>query len=156
MNLSPATARRLSYAEGFLALGLAAEAAEELAGVSPAEADATPVLRLRLGVEIARAAWGSAADLAQRLCDREPLDAGHWIQRAYAARRGASLEAAREILWRGLALHPRDATIHFNLACYEAQLGHLDIARAYLATAVRLDPDFAALAKTDPDLTPLG
>lgn len=155
MNLTPAAVRRLSYAEGFLALGLAAEAAEELAGVSPAEADATPVLRLRLGVEIARAAWRPAAELAHRLCDREPLDAGHWIQRAYAVRRGVNLEAAREILWRGLALHPREATIHFNLACYEAQLGHLDIARAYLAGAVRLDPGFAELAKTDPDLAPL-
>lgn len=155
MHLSPATARRLSYAEGFLALGLAAEAAEELAGVSPVEADATPVLRLRLGVETARAAWSAAAELAQRLCEREPRNAGHWIQLAYATRRGVSLEAAREILWRGLTLHPREATIHFNLACYEAQLGHLDIARAYLAGAVRLEPGFAELAKTDPDLAPL-
>jgi len=155
MNLSPATVRRLSYAEGYLMLGLAKQAAEELADVPPEANEALPVLKLRLGLELARAAWVAAAGLARDLCEREPRDASHWIQRAYATRRGDSLAAAREILWRGLTLHPREATIHFNLACYEAQLGHLDIARAYLAGSVRLDPSFAELARTDPDLAPL-
>ncbi len=155
MKLSPATVRRLSYAEGYLLLGMQAPAAEELAGVPEAEAEALPVVKLRLELELARAAWVAAAELARRLCESEPQEAGHWIQRAYATRRGESLAAAREILWRGLTLHPREATIHFNLACYEAQLGHLDIARAYLGGAVRLDAGFAELAKTDPDLAPL-
>ena len=155
MNLSPATIRRLSYAEGYLMLGLVNQAAEELADVPAEEADALPVLKMRLGLELARTAWLAAAELARQLCESEPRDAGHWIQCAYATRRGDSLVAAREILWRGLTLHPREATIHFNLACYEAQLGHLDIARAYLTAAVRLDPGFAELAKTDPDLAPL-
>lgn len=155
MNLSPATIRRLSYAEGYLMLGLVNQAAEELAGVPAEAADALPVLKMRLGLELARAAWVEAAELARHLCEREPRDAGHWIQRAYATRRGDGLVAAREILWRGLTLHPREATIHFNLACYEAQLGHLDIARAYLASSVRLDPDFENLARTDTDLAPL-
>jgi len=61
----------------------------------------------------------------------------------------------KNVLARGVGLHPREAMLHFNLACYEAQLGQLDDARAFLDTACGLNPEFKELAKTDPDLAPL-
>lgn len=54
-----------------------------------------------------------------------------------------------------MGLHPREAVFHFNLACYEAQLGNLDDARVFLETACGLDESFRELAKTDDDLAPL-
>ena len=63
--------------------------------------------------------------------------------------------AAKEILMRGVALHPREAIFHFNLACYDAQLGRLDDARVLLDTACALDESFVEMGRTDEDLAPL-
>ncbi len=59
---------------------------------------------------------------------------------------------AQEILEQAGEKFPDCATIHFNLACYAAQLGNLPEARLRLRRAVQLDQVFAARAKTDPDL----
>ncbi len=50
---------------------------------------------------------------------------------------------------------PTGATIFYNLACYVAQLGHLDSARARLASAIKLDSECREMALADPDLAPL-
>ena len=84
-----------------------------------------------------------------------PDDAGHWIQRAYVVRRARNIEEARVILLEAMERHPKESIIRFNLACYEAQLGRLEEARAFLAQACRLNPGCVELAKTDPDLEPL-
>ena len=51
--------------------------------------------------------------------------------------------------------NPNSAILHFNLACYEAQLGNLARAKAYLTRAVALDNKYRLLAVDDPDLSPL-
>jgi predicted Zn-dependent protease len=153
--LSVHTRRQLGYAEGYLQLGLKAEAGKALAEITGEDRDATPVLAMRLAVHTERAEWAKASKVGAMVCEREPNEPGFWIQWAYAVRRHAGLSQAREILFRGVGLHPREAVFHFNLACYEAQLGHLDDARAFLETACGLDETFVELAKTDPDLTPL-
>ena len=43
----------------------------------------------------------------------------------------------------------------FNLACYEAQMGNLDPAKAHLKRATKADPKFRLMAMDDPDLEPL-
>lgn len=155
MPLATHTLRQLGYVEGYLALGLKKEAAEALAEIAGSDRDATPVLTAALAVRTERAEWAAAAKIGGVLCEREPGIAAYWIQTAYATRRSKGLKAAREILMRGVGLHPREAMFHFNLACYEAQLGNLEDARAFLDTACGLDETFAELAKTDPDLEPL-
>jgi Flp pilus assembly protein TadD len=155
MKLSTHTLRQLRYAEGYLALGMTRDAAEALAEIAPDEADALPVLAMRAAVFHELADWPRAAVAATRLCERSPGDAAHWVQRAYAVRRAEGLETAREILLEARGRHPADPTIRFNLACYEAQLGRLELAREHLAEACRLDPAYAEMAKTDPDLAPL-
>ncbi|MBC8041267.1 MAG: hypothetical protein H7Y06_12045 [Opitutaceae bacterium] len=153
--LSVHTRRQLGYAEGYLQLGLKAEAAEALGEITGGDREATPVLAMRLTVHAERAEWAKASKVGAVVCEREPNVPDFWIQWAYAVRRHAGLPQAREILIRGVGLHPREAVFHFNLACYEAQLGHLDDARAFLDTACGLDESFTELAKTDPDLAPL-
>ncbi len=155
MTLSTHTRRQLGYAEGYLALGIKGGAAEALGEITGAERDATPVLALWLIVHSEAADWERAATVGAVLCEREPDVTGYWIQWAYATRRHSGIEEARTILIRGLGLHPREAIFHFNLACYEAQLGNLADARAFLDTACGLDAEFIELAKTDADLAPL-
>ena len=154
-RLSTLTRRQLGYAQGYLLLGLKNEAAEALAEIESPERDATPVLVMALAVHTERNDWANAAQAGVIVCEREPQEAGHWIQWAYATRRESGILPARTILMHGLALHPREPMFHFNLACYEAQLGNLADARVFLDTACGLDPRFTTLAQTDDDLAPL-
>ena len=155
MTLSTHTRRQLSYAEGYLTLGLKAEVSKALDEIVGEEREATPVLTIWMAVHVERSAWARAAKVGAVLCEREPSVAGHWIQWGYATRRHKGLPEAREILMRGVGLHPLEAVFHFNLACYEAQLGNVDDARVFLETAEGLDLQFTELAKSDPDLEPL-
>lgn len=164
-DLSLATRRRLEYAAGYLQLGLNGQARAELAGTDAAERGHPAVLAAELEVAMAERAWTRAGRLAARLREAAPgLDAG-WLHGAYAARRSARGTDARR---RGLAkaralleaaegrLGARCALLHYNLACYLAQLGEPEAARARLARAVAMEPGFAEMAKGDEDLAPLG
>lgn len=70
-------------------------------------------------------------------------------------RRVESIDAAHVVLKRAEARHPNDATIQFNLACYEAQLGNLGQAKVNLERATRIDPKFRLTAMEDTDLEPI-
>ena len=59
------------------------------------------------------------------------------------------------ILARAAGLHPHEGRVQFNLACYEAQMGSLDRAKAHLKRATEIDAKFKLIALDDPDLEPL-
>jgi hypothetical protein len=50
---------------------------------------------------------------------------------------------------------PEEPTIHYNLACYECQLGNLSGAKQHLIKATKADEKFKLMALDDPDLEPL-
>ena len=85
----------------------------------------------------------------------DPKQPGYFIKRPYATRRAESIHAGHAVLTRAAGLHPTDATIQFNLACYEAQMGSLDRAKAHLKRATKIDPQFSLMALDEPDLQPL-
>lgn len=147
--------RRLSHAQGYLELGMVAEAAAELEHITGSEADSTDVLTLRLAVQHERRNWPAVRDLAGELARRMPGDPAIWVTLAYATRRADSLEAAEKILLTAEELHPAEPTIQFNLGCYACQRGDLVTARLRIDRAIGLDEKFATLASTDPDLQPL-
>ncbi len=148
-------ARRISHAQGYLGLGMVAEAAAELDQLPADAQDTLPVLALRLAVLQAQEAWAPLWIAAARCVDLRPEEAGFWITWAYAARRADSLEAAQRILHDAERRHATEPTIQFNLGCYAAQLGALEAAHTRVLRAIALDGSFAALAATDPDLAPL-
>ena len=90
-----------------------------------------------------------------RLAETEPEESNWQVALAYAIRRSQGLASARDILIQASEKFPNCATIQFNLACYDAQLGHLGEARKRLRQAIQIDQDFAGLARTDPDLEPI-
>jgi tetratricopeptide (TPR) repeat protein len=147
--------RRLSHAQGYLGLGMVAEAAAELEQLSESEADTPAAVAVRLAVLHGQHDWPALRDLAGRLIGRGQADAGIWVTWAYATRRADSLAAAEAILTRAEQLHPEEPTIQFNLGCYASLRGDLRTARRRVARAIALDGEFAALAATDPDLAAL-
>jgi Flp pilus assembly protein TadD len=147
--------RRLSHAQGYLELGMIAEAVAELDRISGAAAELPEVLAVRLAVLHEQQNWPAVRDLARQLVQRSPADAGIWVTWAYATRRADSLAAAEQILLDAERHHPAEPTIHFNLGCYACQRGDIRTARRRVHQAIALDKKFAELAATDPDLAAL-
>lgn len=147
--------RRLSHVQGYLELGMLAEAAAEFERV-PAPANGTPEARaLRLAILQEQQAWPELREAAAVFVRQMPEEASAWVTWAYAARRAESLDVAEKILLEAELLHPIEPTIQFNLGCYACQRGDLATARRRVKRAIELEPKFSAAAETDPDLAPL-
>lgn len=147
--------RQLSYAHGYLELGMVAEAAAELAKIPPPLSEAKEFLAVRLAVLQEQQDWPTLRDAARDLARRSPDEPAAWVTWAYATRRSESLAAAEMILLEAEQHHPAEPTIQFNLGCYACQRGRLQEARRRVDRAIALQPKFAGSAATDPDLAPL-
>jgi Flp pilus assembly protein TadD len=147
--------RHLSYARGYLELGMVAEAAAELEQVPVAPEEAIDILALRMAVLQEQKNWPALEASAAEFVRRRPEEAGAWITWAYATRRATSLAAAEQILRSAEAQHPTEPTIQFNLGCYACQRGDLAEARTRVDRAIALDETFRAMAASDSDLAPL-
>ncbi len=143
---------RLSQAQGYLELGMVAEAESELNAV-PAELQGEmAVLGLRALVLQELKQWVRLQPLAHELTRRQPHNAGWWITWAYATRRAECIEAAEVILQQAEHLHPEEAMIQFNLSCYACVQGNVEEARRRLNRAIALEAKCAEMAKVDEDL----
>jgi Flp pilus assembly protein TadD len=141
--------------DGFLDLRLWDRARGELAQVPLEHRERTAYRQLDLRLAIETRNWPQAVEQARQLCEQTPKHAGFWIQHAYAARRAIGIAEARSILLEALKRFPAEATISYNLACYECQLGHREQALAYLQRAEKLQPSCRVMALEDDDLKPL-
>jgi len=150
----------LEAARGWLMLGDAAAAREELAKLRPASRAQAEVLEFEWNVHAAASSWAQAHAVAQRLVATAPQRPWGWIHRAYAARRmpGGGLPHAWEALRPAADKFPKDFLVAYNLACYAAQMSRLDEAWEWLQQAAAAAGDVAkikAMALTDADLAPL-
>ena len=112
---------------------------------------------LRWEVSAASQDWEAAVDVAATHIQVAPEDSQGWINRSYALHELKRTTDARDNLLRVVDTFPACATMRYNLACYESQLGRLEQARSWLEKAFELGEakklKLAALA--DPDLEPL-
>jgi Tfp pilus assembly protein PilF len=147
--------RHLSYAQGYLGLGMVAEAAAELAKIPANDAATTEAIAVRLAVLQEQKNWAALREAAAELVRCAPEEAAGWVTWAYATRRADTLVGAEKILLEAESHHPMDPTIQFNLGCYACQRGDLAEAKRRVDRAIALEPKFAGAAATDPDLAPL-
>lgn len=96
-----------------------------------------------------------AAAAARRMVEIDPGQPQWWVSLAYATRRHESVEKAEEILLEARKLHPKEAIIYYNLACYACVTGRLEQARERLNTAIGMDESIRDLARNDVDLKPM-
>ena len=146
---------RLSHAQGYLGLGMVAEAAAELDHIPAPARDAVEVLALRMAVLQEQQDWPALRAVAGDFVRHTPGEPAAWVTWAYATRRADSLDGAEKILLEAERLHAGEPTIQFNLGCYACQRGDLVEARRRVDRAIALDQTFAELAATDSDLAPL-
>jgi tetratricopeptide (TPR) repeat protein len=147
--------RHLSAAGGYLELGMLGDAADELGKLPPPLRDSREAMGVSALIQLKAGAWERLREVGSHLARNWPEEGNHWIWNAYGTRRCRSLVEAELVLLEALKHHDAEPMIHFNLACYAAQLSRLDDAMARLERAIALDPQCHHLALQDPDLEPL-
>jgi len=154
---SPATSfqRRFQAATGYFELGILDEAVRELEELPLEEKKRTEVLALRLVLSSALKDWDEAAAWGEAVIKAVPEEASLWLQYAYAVRRANSIEAAEQVLLQAMALHPNEATIRYNLACYACVSGRIPEAKLRLQEAFAREKELRSLARKDEDLRSL-
>jgi tetratricopeptide (TPR) repeat protein len=142
----------LRAACAFVETGMFDEAQAELEKIDPSSRLLPELLAARIPLYRALEKWDVMASVARKLTEWNPEEPRNFIHWAFATGRAKSIPAAHAILTRAAELHPADATIQFNLACYEAQMGHPDRAKAHLKRAAEINPEFGLMALGNPDL----
>jgi tetratricopeptide (TPR) repeat protein len=149
--------RHLIAAEGWLELGDAQEAAEELKQLSPENRDHPLVLGLRWQICAKAKQWDVALETASTLIQSAPEHPLGWVHRSYCLHELKRTEEARDNLLRVVEKFPDDPIMRYNLACYECQLGRLDKAKSWLQKALERGDrqKIRSMALEDLDLQPL-
>ena len=144
--------KRLNAAIGYLSLGMAGEAWDELESIDARHRGMLEVLKVRLEVCRALSSWELMAEIANHLHKAEPDDPGHPIDLAFAIRRAHGEDEAAAVLEQARLSFPKEAILPYNLACYRAVAGNLTEAKRLLAEAFSMDASLRIAALDDPDL----
>ena len=149
------TTRALQAADGYLYLGLAEEALNELGQVAPQEREDPAVLLARTRVLLHLKRWKPAEELSRHGADKHPDEGEFTVQRAFALHQLQKGDQAIEVLLSAPDWIRRTGILHYNLACYEARLGDPSIARQCINAAIQINAAMKKNARIDPDLASL-
>jgi predicted Zn-dependent protease len=147
--------RRVQYSSGYLALGMLAEAAAELAAIDGAERERPEVLSARCDLFSETKDWPAMIDDGRKLAQARPDHPHGWISWAFALREVQRIEEAQAVLHESERLHPACGVLHYNLACYACLLGDRAEAERRLRRALEIDGSWKDSALDDPDLAAL-
>ncbi len=111
------TQRALRAADGYLFLGLADEALQELQMIQEAEQYETDVLLARIRVLLHMKKWRSAEALSGRGARLHPDEGEFSVQRAFALHQLKKDDAAAQALLEAPEWIRRTGILHYNLAC---------------------------------------
>lgn len=142
----------IQVAQGYAELGMYLDANDELEKVDEESRLLPQVLAVRLQIYCALEKWELMQTVAKRLVLDEPDNVQWMVSWACATRRADSIDAARLILLNAVEQQPNAAVLHYNLACYECLLGDVEVAKARLQHAFKLDPSMRLRALEDEDL----
>jgi predicted Zn-dependent protease len=144
--------KALSAADGYIWLGLPEEALEELNGLHPRKRKNAGVIAMRIRALLHLKRWEESAQLAERALNNYPEENEFTVQRAFALHKMRKGDEAIQVMLSAPEWIRRTGILHYNLACYEAQLGDLKTARQCIRAAIELNVAFKKSARKDPDL----
>ena len=147
--------RTLLAAQGYSELSMYDEAIAELDSLPDELVKNASVLELRAVILIQAKRWKPALATSRELCSAEPQKTSGFIHAAFCLHELGRTGDALECLLHGPDTLHAEPTFHYNLACYECALGHLELARLHLDKSFALDKKMRDFAKSDPDLAAL-
>jgi len=147
----------LESASGWLMLGNAGEAFQELKQISPTARNRPEVLMCLWEIHAHSRQWVQAIDAADQLIARSPDQPEGYIKRAYALHELKRTQEAWDTLAPVSTRFKENWLIPYNLACYACQLGRSADAVKLLKKALRLGDagEIRTMALEDSDLEPL-
>jgi hypothetical protein len=158
-KLEPPDSHHLDAALGWLGLGCADDARDELRKISAANQSHPLTLEVRWAWCAHEKRWPDALQIAELELQSAPGDCSGWLHRAYALRRvtGGGLPQAWDALLPAAEKFPKEPVVAYNLSCYACQMQQLDIARWWLQCAIKAGKKDAIkkMALADDDLKPL-
>jgi len=147
--------RALNAADGYLFFNLFDDAWQELEAIPAAEQNDSAVLLARTRVLLHKREWSAAETLSGNGVRLHPEEAEFPVQRAFALHQLQKAEEAAQALLAAPEWILRTGILHYNLACYEARLGDLAIARECIDAAIQMNSEIKKNARRDPDLQAL-
>jgi tetratricopeptide (TPR) repeat protein len=147
--------RKILAAQGYVELGLFAEARRELAALPDGVAERVDVVEVMLLCLMAEARWGEACELALGLCAAEPEEPGGFIHAAYCLHELGRTAEAVDLLGRGPVALRSKSVFYYNMGCYYARLGDEEKALKLLRQSFEMDGSLRAVARKDRDLDEL-
>jgi predicted Zn-dependent protease len=144
--------RAILAAQGYLELGMAAEALAELADLNEIEGRDPDAIELRLHILMQATRWADALSTAEELIRLDADAIPAYIHGAFALHELRRAAEARDLLLKGPEELRKDPTFHYNIGCYEAVLGNRDAALQSLRQSFALDSTYRDFARRDPDL----
>jgi predicted Zn-dependent protease len=143
---------KIRAAEGFAELGMYDDALAELDELDPDYQDSLETLRIRVEIILRQRSWKAALGFSLRACQLYSSESWAFIHAAFCLHELGRTEEAKQTLLDGPAKLLDEPVYYYNLGCYDAVLGNLHQAKAYLRASFRLDQSFRDMAKSDPDL----
>jgi len=144
--------QKINAAVGYYNLGMVEESLGELNAIAESDRSRPEALALRVSVLMRMQSWEEAAQCGVALTRLLPGEPSPYLDVAFCLHELKHTREAREILLNGPDSLKGNPTYHYNMACYEAQLGDLSTARRYLDRAIAMDSQFAEFWIDDPDL----
>lgn len=119
------------------------------------EQDLPEVLLARNRVLLHLRRWKEVEANAARALKEHPDRDEFTVQRAFALHKMKKGDKAMDVLQSAPEWIRRTGILHYNLACYEAQLGDIKTARQCIDVAIQMNEAMRKNAKSDPDLQAL-
>jgi len=143
----------LETAAGFLQLGDAMDAWNELEKIAPLNRAQTNVLTVRLAVCRALKNWELAEELARTLIKREPKNIMHVVALAEVMGHREGPVAAAAVYEFAVDRFPDFAPLRVSLAVELVKAGQIDDAKRVVKMACELDPDLRLVVLDHPGLS---
>lgn len=147
--------RKILAAQGYVELGLFAEARGELEVLPEEVVKRVDVVEVLLLCLMAEGRWGEACEMALSLCKAEPEEPGGFIHAAYCLHELGRTAEAVDLLGRGPTALRSKPVFYYNMGCYYARLGDLVRALKLLRQSFEMDGSLRGVARKDPDLEQL-
>lgn len=141
-------------ARGYLELGLAREASEELDSLPTGVMAIPEIVFLRAEIYIHLHKWPEAMMLARPMAGKFPDEPAWWLFWAFSLKQLGDPDEAFQVMSEAAELHPDNPSVLYTLARCSSATGDLSQAKLHLARAFDLEPKLRDLASDDADLAP--
>jgi len=143
------------HAEGYLELGMAQHALDELDELKEATTGSPRALYLRGEALRELERYPEALKPLRKAAKVDPEDIHVWLALGWCHKRMGRVDLAVKALERALEVEATEPLVQYNLACYLSLVGDKEGALAHLSEALALDPRYRAMVHDEPDFDPI-